>query len=176
MKSETIVLPRRITFSDWLIERKKYNLRVVSASVDERLNLTCVIASENGKKIIIQEDADMARKQAKIPIEPSPNGGARAKSPLARLLAELVERAEKAPGKVQRIFLPGGLRVDTIVGLDGMSRVMLGRQGVAPSDTEWVTTLNHWPYDPPLETDAERFEHKGWHCMRAGWKTPEVDR
>lgn len=94
---------------------------------------------------------------------------------LAVLLSTALNRAETRPGETVRTDLPGGLRVDLALGRDGNTRILLARRGVAPSDTEWSVTLAHFPYDVSLAVEPERFEYKGWRCLRAAWPTPEVE-
>jgi hypothetical protein len=95
------------------------------------------------------------------------------KSKLAQRLADLHRKAVAAPGQRQTTTLAGGLRIDLIAGLDGMTRILLARQGAYPSDAEWRTTLAHFPYQPPAVT-PERIEYRGWQSLRAGWPSPEV--
>ncbi len=92
---------------------------------------------------------------------------------LAATLARLASQAAARPGDVERIHLPGGLRIDIMVGVDSLTRLMLARRGVHPSDQEFSTVLAHWPYDVPMDVVPEQFEFKQWRCLRAAWPTPE---
>lgn len=174
----TIVLPRSITFDAWPAEQAYYGLVVDRWSVlsdDGGLHISAVLRSLSGEEI--QFSDEVQNTMAKQPADPEPADPAgpqssRPKNKLAQVLASLHQRADQKPGVPQRVELHGGLRIDFIVGLDGNSRILLARKSVYPSDTEWATTLAHFPYDPPLETNPEQFTYKEWWCMRAAWPTP----
>ncbi|RJX17568.1 MAG: hypothetical protein C4575_13065 [Desulforudis sp.] len=172
----TIVIPRSITFDAWPAERDRYGLQIDHWNFvydDDGLHVSAVIRSLSGEQIQFADEVQhtMAKQPADLPapgdVRPRP------KNKLAQILADLHRRAEQNTGVPQRVELTGGLRIDMIVGIDGMSRILLARVGVYPSVNEWTTTLNHLPYDPPLETTPEQFTHNGWWCLRAAWPTPE---
>lgn len=165
----TIILPRSSTFESWITEADYYGLVIERWIVETRgdeLKLTAVIYSKTGEPI--QFDDEVQNSMAK---QPSTADGKQHRSKLAQALDELHASAVQNLGNPQRLELPGGLRIDAIVGIDGNTRILLARQGVYPSDTEFTTVLSHWPYDPP-EVIPEKFEHKSWCCMRAAWPTP----
>ena len=106
---------------------------------------------------------------------PEPQEKTTPRNKLAAILAELQQQAAAHPGEVRRLQLPGGLRIDLIVGIDGRTRILLARRTVHPSQTEWKTTLAHLPYSPG-EIDPEPFIHDGWGCLRSAWETRGAER
>lgn len=100
----------------------------------------------------------------------------RPRGKLAQTLERKLGQAADHPGDVQRVFLPGGLRIDLMIDSGGTTRLMLARRRVTPSDQEWATVLAYWPYDVSLDIAPERFEFREWLCLRASWPTPEEGR
>lgn len=170
-----IILPRTSTFEAWITEAARHNLVIERWIIDDQageFKLTAVIRSLSGEPI--QFDDEVQNSMAKQPAEPT-NGKAH-RSKLAQALSELHSLAAQNISQPQRIELPGGLRIDVIVSADGNTRILLARQSVYPSDTEFSTVLAHWPYDPPGDILPEKFEHQAksghWYCLRAAWQTP----
>jgi len=164
----TIVIPRTSTFDAWPIERQKYNLRGLRSYFEgERLFLE--IESQDGEEIRFDDEVGLPEAPAGAP--PSKASPA---SKLAQRLAEMHRQALANPGQRQTFTLPGGLRIDLVAGLDGYIRILIARQGVYPSESEWQTVLAHFPYRPPTGVAAERIQHQGWFAMRAGWPSPDA--
>lgn len=168
----TIVLPRISSFESWIAEADRYGLVIERWIINDQageLKLTAVIHSLSGEPIQFEDEVQnsMAKKKPDPTDDEKPH-----RSKLSDVLTELHASAVRNLGKPQRMELPGGLRVDCIVGIDGNTRILLAREGVYPSDTEFTTILAHWPYDPPDVAPPERFEHKAWCCLRAAWPTP----
>lgn len=174
----TIVIPRQIKFNAWPEEAACFALDLVHCDVisdDDGLHVIATIRSKNGEQI--QFSDEVQNTMAKQPADPRSAGDdlPRPRNKLAQILTEIHQRAWQNVGVPQRVELPGGLRIDLIVGLDGMTRILLARKNVYPSPIEWTTTLNHLPYDPPLDAAPEQFTHKEWWCLRAAWSTPTID-
>jgi len=140
----------------------QHGFRIERVTLDERHRLTAHIFA-NGLEIEFQESEQEMEKKAKPPVK------------LKAILQRMHSRAAGKPGEVVRNTLAGGLRLDLIVGIDGETRILVARKDVYPSATEWTVVLGHFPYDPPLDVLPERFEYKGWHCLRAAWDTPAAD-
>jgi hypothetical protein len=169
----TILLPRRSTFNDWPAERQKYDLLVDDWIIEDGLRLTAVIRSRTGQEIQFDDEVKMQPKKSNLPIPERPD---RKESKLGYRLETMLEAAYRKPGDTQTITLKSGLRIDLNLGIDGQTRILLARQGVDPSETEWNMIQAHFPYTIPLEAAPEHFEHRGWHCLRAAWPTPESVR
>jgi hypothetical protein len=95
------------------------------------------------------------------------------KSKLGFVLDQLLKQAELHPGQVQTHALKSGLTVKVNCEIDGTTRLLLAREGVYPSDTEYATILAHWPYDPPLDVEPEKCQNKNIFGLRAKWETPK---
>ncbi len=96
------------------------------------------------------------------------------KSKLGLLLYTMLRAAADKPGVPQRRTLAGGLRIDMIIGLDGMTRLQLSREKVYPSDTEMATTLTAWPY-PLGDLAPKKFDYHGRFYAQFAWPTPEME-
>lgn len=97
------------------------------------------------------------------------------KSKLAFVLDKLNSQALAHPGKIQTHELKSGLTVKVNCEIDGTTRLLLARDGVYPSDTEFTTVMANWPYDPPLEIVPEKTESQNGKIfgLRAKWETPK---
>jgi len=98
---------------------------------------------------------------------------------LNEVLSHLVSMAEAHPGTPQRTHLTHGLGIDVLVRLqpDGATTTHLqlsrgGSAGAEPSDREYKTVLEHWPYALARPT-ARWFKHNGRTYLAACWPTPQ---
>lgn len=166
-----VIIPRKGTFGGWEREKTRLGLRCRYATVDERLHVTMVLEpfSRDGQRVLFDDEVKQPPKKVN-PMKPTQKTE-RPKAKLADMLSGLYQRADSNHGQVARIELKGGLRIDLIVGIDGMTRILLARRTVHPSPVEWRTTLANLPYNPPGEVTPEPFIHNGWGCYRAAWKT-----
>jgi hypothetical protein len=139
----------RITWNDWAIYR-----------IQHRLVVDQVIMLGGGDTEIVCHDAADGKE-------------AGMSSKLGALLYVMHRQAADKPGVVQRRTLAGGLRIDLVVGIDGMTRLQLSREQVYPSGQELATVLEAWPYPPPAERLPERFQYHWRFYVKIAWKTPE---
>lgn len=174
-----IVLKPKIRIEDWPAERQLLGLvevrkEVIRDAEGVMRGVEVVLAplTSSGEQVCVEGDVmDQARRAESKP--KSPTGAATPRNKLAFRLARLHEQAQGAPGVPQRIpNLGSGLRVDMIVGKDGMTRLLLARERVYPGLNEWATVLANFPYDPPADIEVEKFQHRTWFCLRSEWKTP----
>ena len=166
-----ITIPRRSALRDWPAEKMAHGLRVVKTEVGlEPLRVVCTLEAESGEEIVFEEETTMMP-----PDQPSRARKKKRAGTLAALLDEMLREAVRNPSRTQRRELQGGLRIDLNVGIDGETRILLARKESDPSDVEWETVMANFPYEPPVDVDPERFEWKGWRCLRAGWETPGGD-
>lgn len=170
-----VVIPRKGSFSTWGAEKERLGLRCRYALVDERLRVTLVLepSTRAGERVLFDDEVELMKplpqKERKLGMEPTTIE--RPKTKLAGMLAKLHQQAARNPGQTVRMELKGGLRIDLIVGIDGMTRILLARRTVHPSPAEWRTTIANLPTQPPAETNPEPFIHNGWGCYRAAWRT-----
>lgn len=134
-------LPARCNWNDWPRVRARYGLRVVEVIQGEGAETTLVVVSMY---------AGLLAESREPVIEPKPTF-------LGKRLAELYEKTRRFPGEPQRIHLKGGLRIDAIIGKDGMFRLQISREKVYPSDTEWKTILANLPLQVEEKGEPERF-------------------
>lgn len=171
----SVIIPRKGTFSTWGAEKERLGLRCLYALVDENLHVTLVLepSTRNGEHILFEDEIELAKPLPHKERESEMKTATieRPKTKLAGLLAKLHQQAERNPGQTVRMELKGGLRIDLIVGIDGMTRILLARRTVHPSPVEWRTTIANLPSQPPVETNPEPFVHNGWGCYRAAWRT-----
>ena len=168
-----VVIPRKGTYSTWEAEQARVGLRCRYVTVDERLHVTMVLdpITQDGQRVLFQDEikplpqSERQTKMTKTKTIEKP------RSKLAGMLAQLHQQAAHNPGQTVRMELKGGLRIDLIVGIDGVTRILLARRTVHPSPVEWHTTLANLPSPPPDEVNPEPFVHNGWGCLRAAWQT-----
>lgn len=141
----------RYKWSD-LARFKAQGMRVLQVIQGEGAETTLVMDWGN-------KDSPMNRKRA---TQTKPNY-------LRRRLAEIYQKARENPGEAQRIKLGRGLRIDAIIDNEGAFRLQISRKSLYPSDTEWNTVLKNLPFEAMNANQPERFEHKGFCYIRAGW-------
>jgi len=101
-------------------------------------------------------------------------------SKLSLILVDMLKAAWRKPGKPQRRELASGLRIELILGLEGVLRMQISREKVYPADKEWETIAEHWPqaWDWPMEGGhgiavplraQEMFTAKGRRYLRGEW-------
>lgn len=146
------MIPTHCSFEAWPALRKKLGLRIVGGGGMEQWP-PVILVEQDGK-----EDQQMPEQKPK--------------SKLAFVLEQLHRAAELHPGKIQEHILKSGLTIKLNCEIDGTTRLLLAREGVYPSDTEWATVMAHFPYDPPLEVEPEKCEGKNMFGLRAKWETP----
>jgi hypothetical protein len=91
------------------------------------------------------------------------------RSSLTGELDLLRAQAWKHPGKAANKTLLRGLRLDLIAERSGTYRLLLARQGAAPSDQELATVLAHWPEPVGETSEPEHFMHGDWQCLKVMW-------
>lgn len=91
-------------------------------------------------------------------------------SGLRGTLTGLLQQAIDSPGRPARQVLFRGLRVDVKIER-GQTHLQISRNGQYPSETEWQTVLNYWPY--PVMAQVSRLEFSGRCFLRASWPTPK---
>jgi len=150
------MIPARCAWDAWPGLRERLGLRVREVIMGENAETTIVVD--------VPEEVKTATPEVQQPVpEIQPKD-----SKLSHRLAELFAWCQQHPGKPKRIELPGGMRVDAILGLDAVMRMQISREGMWPSDTEWETTIRHLPFE--VETgEPERFEYKGAFYLRTEW-------
>ena len=171
----SVIIPRKGAFSTWGAEKERLGLRCRYALVDEKMRVTLVLepSTRSGERVLFEDEVELAKP---LPQKERKSGMKtatieRPKTKLAGMLAKLHQQAARNPGQTVRMELKGGLRIDLIVGIDGMTRILLARRTVHPSPVEWRTTIANLPSQPPTETNPEPFIHNGWGCYRAAWRT-----
>lgn len=91
---------------------------------------------------------------------------------LKQINASLLIAARQAEGRPFRRSLPGGLVIEVVQLSSGDVQLSLERLNVDPSDTEWKTTLAHWPeYVPPGVVPLRRTEGRR-RAMIGRWPRP----
>lgn len=94
---------------------------------------------------------------------------------LAEILQDLVERAGENRMQPQYEKLPRGLTVGFVIANNAiLHRLSIFRRDVFPSDREWITVQEHFPY--PLAIAPLRKEHDGLHALTASWMTEKCDQ
>jgi len=97
-------------------------------------------------------------------------------TPLRTILSQLVADAEAHPGTPQRTHLEGGLGIDILIRIQPdhatTTHLQLSRSGVEPSQREYATVLEHWPY-PLARPTARWFKHNGRTYLATCWPTPQ---
>ena len=151
-----MALPTHCAFADWPALRERLGLRIVGGG--------------DGWPPVM-----MVEQTGGIPM---PETVVKPKGKLDFVLDQLVEQAGLNPGKVQEHKLKSGLTVKVNCEIDGTTRLLLAREKVYPSDTEYATILAHWPYDISLDVVPEKFEYSNNYkshrfCLRAKWETPK---
>jgi hypothetical protein len=154
-----MTLPTHCRFDDWATLRERLGLRIVGGG-DPKDFPPVLLVELLGQEAI-----------------PMPEVIEKSKSKLNFVLTMLLHRAEMSPGQVMDTKLPSGLTVKVNCEIDGTTRLLLARENVYPSDTEYATILAHWPYDVSLDVVPEKFEYSNnykshWFCLRARWETP----
>jgi hypothetical protein len=94
---------------------------------------------------------------------------------LSEVLSQLIADSEAYPGTPQRTHLTGGLGIDVLVRPQPDSttttHLQLSRSSTEPSDNEYKTVIEHWPY-PLARPTARWFKHNGRTYLAACWPTP----
>lgn len=183
-----IVIQPTCPIGDWPVERAQRGLVVQRWEVQSdpqtaRLIVTAVIdpQSESGETVRIQRNgepppalpkppqAPPGRQAQEAPPGPQPQPW-RPPVTLRDTIADLIQRAAAQPGRPQRAFLRGGLRIDLLF-QDGQTHLQISRARVDPSATEWDVTLANFPYTVPLVQD-KALSHQGRFYRAASWPTP----
>jgi len=154
-----MTLPTHCRFDDWATLRERLGLRIVGGGDPKDFPPVLLV------ELLGQEAIPM-------PETVKPKGK------LDFVLAQLLDQAGLHPGQVQEHKLKSGLTVKMNCEIDGTTRLLLAREKVYPSDTEYATILAHWPYDISLDVVPEKFEYSNnykshWFCLRARWETPK---
>jgi len=153
-----MTIPTHCRFDDWATLRERFGLRIVGGG-DLHDFPPVLLVELLGQEVVPMPET----------VKP--------KGKLDFVLAQLVEQAGLHPGQVQEHKLKSGLTVKINIEIDGTTRLLLAREKVYPSDTEYATILAHWPYDISLDVVPEKFEYSNnykshWFCLRARWETP----
>ena len=136
-----MTLPTHCRFDDWATLRERLGLRIVGGG-DPKDFPPVLLVELLGQEAI-----------------PMPETVVKPKGKLGFVLDQLVSQAELHPGQVQEHKLKSGLTVKINIEIDGTTRLLLAKEKVYPSDTEYATILAHWPYDVSLDVVPEKFEY-----------------
>jgi hypothetical protein len=156
-----IPLPCPIPFSAWPDLSRLHNLAVRRVIADDALQLTLVIDLPPGAAI--------------WPCDPGVKTMPEAKKKLSAILSQMYAAARATLGSPIRRELPGGLRIDILIGdKDGLTKLQLSRQLVFPSDPEWTIVITNLPYDPPMDIHPTKLTSGDRHYLKAAWQTSQV--
>ena len=151
INGNSIIMSRRVSWNEWPKIRDLLGLRVVEVRMEDNAETTIVV--DGPREALASLDSNLYR----------PRNG----KTLAKVLADLLNQVEKAPGQPKRASLHGGLRIDAIRGIDNIMRLQISRKKVYPSPKEWETVLKHLPAGLAGRQDPERFEVQGYFYLRS---------